>query len=325
MATYTQKYGPGPILEQSNGVYASVGPTLGDPSKFSFKFQDGACLWVAAKDNRGRPWFIMVAGVDGAEIYDWARFAKGTYGQPDAESQFAAIEAVNMRLAGLDYNPHRIIRSGNALVQDGKTQVWDRSPHVYSWTDSTPTLDEGKATQELADHIHRAEVDVMFPKKGGGESPVTCVVNPWLRIGYIAARVGEHKGGDPVAEIVLTVAEIVVAIVGIWTGNVGLVVQAITTIVTTWYAYSQADAKAADAASGWGKALAEAGQRVGEGPAIAPGGGVGLMLTPGAVKGLLDSGAIKRLPTAHDLARKQQANTVGGAVVLGVIAKLLFF
>ena len=318
MATYSQRYGSTDIVNQAAIYEQPMGPSLGDPSKYAFKFLDGGCLWVATKDTQGRPWFILVGSPDGHSIVNAARLSKGTWGQPEAYAYFEEVERQNMDRAGLTWNPNQILMESPE----------DRRLHLYSspYPDTAPNYeDKGLATVEQAAHVHRATVDCVFPKKGGGETTITCIVNPWLRIGYITSRLGERKGGDPVAEILLTIAEIVVAIIGIYTGNVGLITQAVAAITTTWYAWATADAKAATETEGWGKALAEAGRRVGEGPDVVLGAPKGqLLLGPGALA-LAQSPALQAIPHAGEVAAKEHASHVGGIVLLGLLAKVLLF
>jgi hypothetical protein len=266
------------------------------------------------------------------QIYDWENVAqRNAQGNALARKLFHDIERRNADALGLDADITRVLQvpttsvggvfSVDPIQEAARTGYPFRTPpyvppdtrlHIYESTfagaaqkgiSPDPALlyarDLGIATPVSAVGVSRAQLlRFVIPGKDG-QPPFYLygIGNTWLRIAYIHGFPGTVIGGDRwIPEAIQTLINVGKIVIGVYTGNVGLVVSSAADIVQTWYNYSEQLAREAATAR-------RVGQRLEGGPTR------------------------QRLPTVGELAQQnqQQQRQSGALLAAAAVGAALLF
>ena len=268
MYAYRDKFGP----SQEKGP---LGPYLGNPALFKIPFDGAGCSFTIADASIGGntfPVMLLTSGPNKAAIYDWPQLAKRNPAGhwAGASEQFTKVESINNKNLGIsqdnsrwfdaswldNYNIKSIdVWSSTNIGGDafGQVGIWNKLEGIAN-----------PATHKDIARAHNVNLKVTFPD--GRSINVIGVVNLKLRIAFITGFYGTVEVGDTwIPEAVRTLVNVVLIIVGVYTGNVALVVAAVMDIVVTWWTFAEELRLAEENANRMGKALVESGTGTGSG------------------------------------------------------------
>ena len=237
------------------------GLAIGDPSLFAASgvHVPSTDKWCVAIDDdaAGDPWLVLIGS------YDYASLAlRNPAGWAPVYPSFRSAEVSISNVLGLTSDERYYVTGQQVFATPpADFPAFDGTVRFGGQVIATIGGAPGAGQAPIPAGVTRAGISRLGPfpatiNTPQGKIPVLLTGNPWLRIAFISGFPGTVIGGDTwVAEAIRTLVDVVIIIVGAWTGATPLISVAVGDIISTWYQYAQAIANAKQTVALEGNAL----------------------------------------------------------------------